>query len=317
MYRPDLIPTRHWPVDLALSASGEYVYLLNFHPPRRWWQPRGASISVLDTETGGETRLRRLRCRWPLALALDPAGTHLYATGARGRVSVIDLATRRRVARIRVGERPEALLADRGGDRLYVANASSGTVSVIATGTRTVVATIHSGTRPCALAAAGDRLYVANHLDRSVTVVDIERLTVVRTVPVGARPVALCPSPSGDRLYVATSRPAAIRVLRADSLQPIATFPLTTRFPRPPILSTDPPAELEARAVAVSHDGRHLVVALHEPGSLLVVDTARERVVDEYDLGRDRLDGPTRLVADPRSGRFYAVCVGPNLTVLG
>ncbi|MGN9909342.1 hypothetical protein ACTMTJ_17500 [Phytohabitans sp. LJ34] len=315
MYGRDIIATRHWPVDLAVSRTGERLYLVNFHPPRLWWLPHRGSISLVDTETGRERRLRRHSVG---VVALHPEGTHLYvAAESSGRVSVIDLARRRRVARIRVGVRPRAVLADPGGDRVYVANGGDGTVSVIAMWARTVVATIHSGRWPSALALGGDWLYVANQGDGSVTTVDIECLTGRGAVPVGGTPEALCVSPSGDRLYVATSRPAAIQVLRTDPLEPIGTIPITTRYPQPPILSTDPPLEPEPSAVAVSRDGARLVVGLAVPGTVQVVDLAGERIVDEYELGLGLFEGPSRIVADPRTDRFYIVCVGPDLTVLG
>jgi DNA-binding beta-propeller fold protein YncE len=76
------------------------------------------------------------------------------------------------------------------------------------------------------------------------------------------------------------------------------------------------PFTLEPSAVAVSRDGGYLVVGLFEPGSVQVVDLARERIVDEYDLALDRFAGPTRIVADPRTDRFYVICVGPDLTIL-
>jgi hypothetical protein len=47
-----------------------------------------------------------------------------------------------------------------------------------------------------------------------------------------------------------------------------------------------------------------------------VIDLARERIVEEYHLERDWFAGPTGIVADPRTDRFYVASVGQYLTVL-
>jgi YVTN family beta-propeller protein len=316
VYGREVIRTRHWPMEVALSGSGDRAYLLNFHPSRWWWLPHRMSVSVLDAETGRERHVVRLRRSVDGGLAVQPSGTHLFAAAGRDRVS---LSTLRGAA----GSRGSGSAPGRGrcwptraAMRFTWRTQAGAPCRSSRYGARTVVATVRCGRWPCALALAGGRLYVANQGDDSVTVVDVVRRVPIRSVPVGGAPQALCVSPSGDRLYVATRRSAGIRVLRTDPLEPIGIIPLVTGFPRPPILSTGQPAEPEVSTVAVSRDGLHLVVGLFEPGSIQVVDLARERIVDEYNLGCDRFQGPTRIVADPRTDRFYVVCVGPDLTVL-
>jgi YVTN family beta-propeller protein len=76
----------------------------------------------------------------PYTVAVDPAGSHVYVTNhdpdpVQGdyRVSVLDTASNREVARVPVGVSPIGVAVAPNGRRVYVANSASSAVSVIDT----------------------------------------------------------------------------------------------------------------------------------------------------------------------------------------
>ncbi|MBO0932430.1 bifunctional YncE family protein/alkaline phosphatase family protein [Fibrella aquatilis] len=155
------------PYGVALAAGRVFV--------TNWAGP----VPVVDS-TGATSQAETAGVPWGQAY-IDPR------TGAmsRGTVSVIDQATGRAEAEIRVGLHPNAILGSADGKALYVANGNSDYVSVIDPQTRQVTDSIfvglfdttkqYVGSTPNALAldSAGTTLYVANGLDNAVAVVSL------------------------------------------------------------------------------------------------------------------------------------------------
>jgi len=79
-----------------------------------------------------------------VALAAESAGEDLaYVANLRAStVSVIDVPSRRVVARVPVGAEPDGVAVSPDGSRIYVANFAGNSVSVIDAATRSVIATI-------------------------------------------------------------------------------------------------------------------------------------------------------------------------------
>jgi YVTN family beta-propeller protein len=85
----------------------------------------------------------------PDGLALSSDGKRVYVAEGRGAaVSVIDVASRKVVARIPVGERPWGIALSTSGDRLYTANGNSNDVSVVDTAQGKTIARIPVGKKP-------------------------------------------------------------------------------------------------------------------------------------------------------------------------
>ncbi|HKI46637.1 MAG TPA: hypothetical protein VKA08_15015, partial [Balneolales bacterium] len=108
-------------------------------------------------------------------------------TGAAssGTVSVLDLKDGRQIREIPVGLHPNAIISNKVGSRVYVANGNSDNVSVINTSTGGVVDTVpvglfkkgqpYYGDTPNALVLGKDEktLYVANGMDNAIAVVSL------------------------------------------------------------------------------------------------------------------------------------------------
>jgi YVTN family beta-propeller protein len=154
-------------------------------------------------------------------------------TGATssGTMSIIDLKTGKVESEVEVGLHPNAIIASKDQDFIYVANGNSDNVSVINTHTNKVVETISvslSGTMsqligdsPNGLAIndAGNKLYVSNGMDNAVAVVSLGQnssatgkaiSSVKGFIPTEAYPAGLTLTES--KLYVANLEGEGARV---------------------------------------------------------------------------------------------------------
>lgn len=78
----------------------------------------------------------------PLAVAFGPRGKIYIANAGSEDVSVIDLATARAAANLRVGASPRGIAAAPDGERVFVNNTLDGTISVISTASDTIIETV-------------------------------------------------------------------------------------------------------------------------------------------------------------------------------
>ena len=151
----------------------------------------------------------------------DPAGNQpdsdrvlVDARGiaSSGTVTRIDLAMKRVTETINVGLHPTALLLDRAGTRLYVANSNSDSVAVIDTATARVVAApkltarrvTGFGISPTAFAEStdGKTVYIACGGLNAVAVADAGTLRVRGFIPTSWYPSTLAASPDGKTIAV-------------------------------------------------------------------------------------------------------------------
>jgi YVTN family beta-propeller protein len=90
------------------------------------------------------------------SLAISRDSKYVYfAQTETDKVFVFDVATRKIIAKIAVGSRPESVALSPDGTRLFVANSGSGTVTVIDTATNTVATTINVGGFPDGISVPG------------------------------------------------------------------------------------------------------------------------------------------------------------------
>ncbi len=95
---------------------------------------------------------------------------------------MIDLAARKEIARVPVGERPYAVALT--GGRAFVTDQYGGTVSTFDTATLAPGPRIAVGDYPEGIAASRDgrRIYVANWESNTLSIIDTATLTVVGQV---------------------------------------------------------------------------------------------------------------------------------------
>ena len=141
----------------------------------------------------------------PLNLTLTPDGKELYlACEASHSVVVVDVASRRKVAEIKVGGHPHDVTFSPDGARAYVANRLGDSVSVIDVRGRHVIGTVAVGDEPHGVLtdAGGKRVYVLNTGADSISVLDAEGLKEVKRLAASRSPWSLALSPDGKLLAV-------------------------------------------------------------------------------------------------------------------
>lgn len=217
--------TPHAIAGIAVSPDGRTLYAANNHTDART-DMRG-SLSILDVPSNRIAR-KTVLPGFPFAVAYLPARNgnpaRVYVSSERdGVVSVVAADTGRRVRDIRTGMHAMALLLDRAGQRLFVANAGSDTVSVIDTTRDRVVRTILlrpddarglCGVTPTGLALSPDeqRLYVTCADMNALAVVHLPEGRLIGYIPTGWYPTAVVVSPDGRKLFVANAKGINARI---------------------------------------------------------------------------------------------------------
>jgi YVTN family beta-propeller protein len=209
--------------------------------------PTGSRLVVAQHENDALTLVdlagRRRSAEVPLTAAKGPGGefpravitvgeTRAFVGSQRDSELVeVDLGEARVVRRIAVGKQPTALLANKAGTRLYVANAESDAVSIVDVPSGHEVGRIPTtappeavfsrlallrGSNPNALALSPDErvLYVTNGGNSTLAVIALDAGgssgRVTGLVPTGLYPDAVAVSHDGRWLYVANARSVPI-----------------------------------------------------------------------------------------------------------
>lgn len=219
------------------------------------------------------------------------------ANHADDTVTMIDAASNKPTAPIRVGHRPIGVAVDPEGTRVYVANQDGtvGTVSVIEG--RQVVATIPVGDDPTGVAVKlpGTEVYVANRVGKSVSVIDAERRAVVATIPVGDNPLGVAINPAGTPAYVVNKGSDSLTVIDTNTRSVVAT------------VASGPPGGNPTH-VAVTPDGDRVYVTNGSGATVSILDAATLALVGSVRVGRF----PKGVAFDPDGKRAYVANSGPD-----
>jgi YVTN family beta-propeller protein len=164
---------------------------------------------------------------------------------------------------------------------------------------------------------SGDRVYVLNKGDETVSAIDTRTRSVVASVAVGHAPVDMALDPSGIRLYVANQVSQSLTVIDTARLEPVATIQLTTLSRRTGVGLFRDPVSPQPWAVGVSRDGKRLLVAFWEAGTLALFDAHTGAHLAETQLDNARYSiGPNAIAADWSHGRLYVSCADHALVTV-
>lgn len=212
------------------------------------------------------------------SVALAAASCACYATGtARIYVSnssgdditVIDLATRKPIADIRVGQRVHGVCAPAGGRRIFTTIESQDNLKVIDTASNRVLETIALTGRPNQCASTPDGRYVGVPIrdKNSVDIVDMSLKKVVKVLPVKV-PHNCYNAGSNDRMFVSSMGDHEIDEIDLNKMAYIAKIPVGG-IPRP---------------YAVSRDGKILYSALTDFHGFVIASVPQKKIVKRVDL---------------------------------
>ncbi|HPD48306.1 MAG TPA: hypothetical protein P5279_16590 [Anaerohalosphaeraceae bacterium] len=176
---------------------------------------------------------------------------------------------------------PVSVVAGKGGDVLYIAEATAGQVAVFEPAKGKVIRTIKVSESPTGLALSpdGKTLYVTSAVVAGkVDVVDLAKGKVVDSIAVGHTPVDVVASADGKTLYVCNQFNNTIGVVDLAAKKQVVAIP----------------AVREPVAAALTEDGKTLFVANHlsagaadadyAAAAVSVVDTAQKKVVKNLQL---------------------------------
>ena len=229
-------------------------------------------------------------------------GDHKHAASGRiyvsnqvdNTVSVIDGATHKSVATVRVGVSPAGMVVSPDGRFVYLANTGSSTVSVLNTDNNTVAKTIAlpRGSRPIgvALSPSGRYLYTADGGADRVSVLDTRRERVVTSVRVGTQPLGVAVAPDGQTIYAANSGSGDVSLIDARTNRVVRAIP-TGRFPS---------------GVAVTRNGASLYVT-NELSGITVINAGNGTV-----QARLRSPSPFSITMSTKGDRAYVTGLGPG-----
>lgn len=210
-------------------------------------------------------------------------------------VSVLDAASFKALATVRVGKMPHNVQVSPDGKLVWVTNngepdpaadasahkgmaqgdhdamAKPGAVWVIDTSSDAVIAKVPVGMHPAHVVVSPDGrfAYVTNGGDNTVSVIDTSAQRLVATIPVGQFPHGLRISPDGKQVYVANLKGGSVSVIDVASRQEVARVP-----------SGKGPAQ-----VGFTPDGRLAFVSLSEENAVAVIDPATRKVIRKVAVG--------------------------------
>jgi DNA-binding beta-propeller fold protein YncE len=211
-----------------LGGEGGWDYLKIDSEARRMYISRGTKVVVIDADSGK-----------PIGEIADTQGVHGIAlarefgkgftsNGRENTVSVFDLESLKTLNKVKVGNRPDAILYDPATKRIFTFNAGSQDATAVDAAKGEVVGTIPLGGKPEFAASDGKGTVFVNLEDKNqLFALDAKGLTVKERWPLPG-----CEEPSGLALDAKTRRlfvgcgNKAMPIVNADNGKVLATLPI-------------------------------------------------------------------------------------------
>jgi YVTN family beta-propeller protein len=273
-------------------------------PAERQTAPAAVSDHILEPDKEGQLSYT--------GLTFSPDGTRLYMANVNGSIKVFSVNQNHEVADLfsiplppahapwREADIPAGIAVSRDGKRLYVALNLSNRLIELDAATGAVLRLWKTGVAPYDVALAGKKAYVSNWGGRRPDTDSVTgpagQGTTVRVDPVH---------------YVASE--GSVTVVELQS--PNAGAPQSAEIQEP---KCEVLTGLHASALALSPDGRYLVVANASSDTLSVIDTRTDQVVETICARQNPADlfgaCPNALAFAP-SGKTLFVCNGTQNAV--
>jgi YVTN family beta-propeller protein len=252
---------------------------------------------------------------WGVAGVCSAADKVYVANEEADTVSVLDAASFKILAQVRVGGKPHNVQVSPDGTRVWVTNngepatadasahqgmdkdehqamGGAGAVWVIDTTTDVVIAKVPVGLHPAhvVLTPDGRFAYVTNGGDNTLSVIDASTQRRVSTIAVGKFPHGIRFSPDGTQAYVANLKGGTVSVVDTASQKEVTQIPVGKG-----------PAQ-----VGFTPDGRLAFVSLSEENAVAVIDPATRKVLRRIAVGTV----PIQLFATPDSSTLLVANQG-------
>jgi YVTN family beta-propeller protein len=241
---------------------------------------------------------------WGVSGVCSAADKVYVANEEADTVSVLDAASFKMLANVRVGGKPHNVQVSPDGTRVWVTNngepsagasahqgmgkdehqaMGAGAVWVIDATTDAVLAKVAVGLHPAhvVLTPDGRFAYVTNGGDNTLSVIDASTQRLVSTISVGKFPHGIRVSPDGKQAYVANLKGNTVSVVDTASQKEVTQIPVGKG-----------PAQ-----VGFTPDGRLAFVSLSGENAVAVIDPATWKVLHRITVG----SVPIQLFATPDS----------------
>src|SRR5262245_55594157 len=210
-----------------------------------------------------------------------PDGKRLMvACGESNAADIIDLATRKSVQRLPIGDDPEAFDISPDGKVLYVSNEDEGALTMLDIASGKVLRKVAVGQEPEGVKVSGDgkTVWVASEAASLVHVIDSASGKVVKNIRVGNRPRRFAVTPDGTQLWVTNELAASVTVLSTRDYSVLGTIAFTVKGARA--------TEITPVGITITRDGRRAFVALGRANHVAFVEVATRRVTDLVLVGK-------------------------------
>jgi phospholipase C len=257
-----------------------------------WVTDSGTNIvSVITTATNAITGTVVVGI-YPHGIAITPDGTRAYVAntgpntgpGGSDTVSLVEVASQTVTGTITVGEAPQVVTISPNGSLVFVTCADG--VYVITTSNGSVRKAENELRNPhgVTVTPGGTQAYVTDTEHDQVLVLDTASLRTLGRIPVGATPWNTAFSADGSSAYVTNANDDTVSVIDT------ATRSVTTTI----ALGASKSGQINHIPTAIALSPRGSIwVACNTSGSLVVIDTSTNTVIDSTDIGLG--DDPTGI----------------------
>ncbi len=233
------------------------------------------------------------------SLAIVPGQDEAWVTDyGGGDVAVVDLRTKRTIAKIQVGLGPVHVVFNKAGTRAWVTNLQTNDVSVVDVHSRRVIATVPVGLHPHGLAITpdGSQVWVACGGAGGMWVIDTRTNKVTAEVPAGIIPHGVAISQDGKTVYMTDAGPGELVVVNR------ATHAVEAR------VSIRTGSAMDA----VTRDGSRIFVTGQGGNVVTVVNAHTFKVITRIPVGQ----APHGLTLTPDGKQLYVAVNGANDVVV-
>lgn len=220
-------------------------------------------------------------CKRPRHMRLTPDGRQLMvACGDAQQADVIDLATRKSVRRIPLGDDPEIFDLTPDGKTLFVSNEEDAAVGIVdvASGKRRGEIAVGEEPEGVLVAPDGKTVYVTSEVASLVHVVDTASGKVVKNIKAGKRPRRFAMTPDGSQLWVTNELGASVTVIGTKDHEVIDTLKFKVKGARD--------SDITPVGIVMSADGKRAYVGLGKANHVAFVEVASRKVTDLVLVGK-------------------------------
>jgi YVTN family beta-propeller protein len=201
-----------WMIDTVKGEIEQRVQL-GESPEALYCSPNGEWLAVANEGTNSISfiNVKSFKLMFSIAVhgknpehgVFSPDGKFMLVSAEEAdQVDILDIAKRKQVGSVKVGDRPRGIAFAPDGKRAYVAVETGSLLVAIDMKTRKVVGKQEVGKRTAGVIVSPDGAYVfaSNGGDANVSMVDTKTFTLVENIAIGQRPWNMGFSPDGTKL---------------------------------------------------------------------------------------------------------------------